>query len=67
MIGINTKAGLVMQALYYFGKNYFDKPSDDDILRKIKTQLRSTDVQNLQAMMPMTPIWMQRVIKRIII
>lgn len=72
MIGINTKAGLVIQALRHFGKNYFSQFADDalggdNILDKIKTQLSPVDIQDLQSLIPMTPTWMQKVIRNLII
>ena len=62
----------MIQALYYFGQNYFDKSAGDttsnyDILRKIKTQLSAIDTRDLQTLMPMTPTWIQKVIKSLII
>lgn len=71
MIGIGTKAGLVVQALYYFGQRYFyqstdDSTSSDNTLKKIKAQLTSRDIQDLKILMPMTLLWMQSLIKRIL-
>lgn len=70
LVGIGTKAGLVVQALYYFGKKYFDKLDGDsagnsiDALSKIKNQLSPSDIRDLQNMIRMTPVWMQSVIKQ---
>ena len=78
LAGIGTKAGLVVQALYYFGKEYFDKIKNDDdmsndnagdyrdILHKIKGQLSPADIRNLKDIMSMTPVWMQGVIRQIV-
>lgn len=71
MIGIGTKAGLVIQALYYFGQCYFDQSANDDVssdatLRRIKAQVTCKDIQDLKTLMPMTPLWIQSVIKQII-
>ncbi len=72
MLGVGTRAGLVVQALYYFGYRYFDQSSNDyitdgDIIGKIKAQLTIQDTRDLKSLTPMTPAWMQSVIKRIII
>jgi hypothetical protein len=71
MIGIGTKAGLVVQALYYFGMDYFGQYANNDqncdnTLRKIKSQLNSKDIHDLKSIMRMSPVWIQSVIKRII-
>jgi hypothetical protein len=77
LVGIGTKAGLVVQALYFFGKGYFDKLKCDDmnndntgdnmdILHKIKGQLSPADIRDLKDIMPITPVWIQGVIRQIV-
>ena len=61
LLGIGTKAGLIIQSLYYFGKLQLN----DDILIKIK-QLIDTDTADLlKDFYPNLPGWIQTVLSKI--
>ena len=61
LLGIGTKAGLIIQSLYYFGKSQLN----DEILNKIK-QLIDTDTAGLlNDFYPDFPGWMQTVFSKI--
>ena len=62
LVGHDTKAGLVMQALYYFGKNHID----DNIITKIRSLLSTTDKADLQQLVKHMPTWMQQIAVKII-
>lgn len=62
LIGIGTKAGLIIQSLYYFGKDKIDST----IISKIKSLLQDNDKDDLIAFMPQTPVWMQNSLKKVI-
>lgn len=63
MLGVGTKAGVIIQALYYFGKDNLDHAS---LLAKVRAVMSSKDKNDLIRLMPMTPLWMQPVLKRIL-
>jgi hypothetical protein len=63
MLGIGTKAGLIIQALYYFRKDRLD---DLSLLAKIRALLRGKDKDDLFSLMPMSPLWMQPILKKIL-
>ncbi len=63
MLGVGTTAGLVIQALYYFGK---DKLDDGFLITRIRSLLNVKDKDTLQVLMPKTPLWMQPTLKRIL-
>jgi hypothetical protein len=61
LLGIGTKAGLIIQSLYYFGKSHLD----DAMLLKIQ-QLLDKDTKNLLTkFFPGLPGWMQTILLRI--
>jgi len=63
MLGAGTRAGLVIQALYYFGKDNLD---GDFLIPKIRALLNDKDKDTLMDLMPKTPLWMQPLLKRIL-
>lgn len=63
MLGAGTKAGLVIQSLYYFGKNNLDETF---LVPKIRALLSDKDKDALMALMPKAPLWMQPLLKRIL-
>jgi hypothetical protein len=63
MLGGNTKAGLIIQALYYFGK---DQINDVSLIARIRALLTANDKDMLIDLMPQAPIWMQKTIKDIV-
>ncbi len=56
LLGIGTKAGLIIQALYNFGKDKIN----DDILKKIKAIMDNEDKENLKSWLSFVPHWMQK-------
>jgi hypothetical protein len=64
MLGAGTKAGLVIQALYYFGKDNLD---ENFLIPRIRSVLNHEDRNSLSTLMPKTPLWMQPTIKRILL
>lgn len=63
MLGIGTKAGLVIQALYYFGK---DGLNDPFLQAKIRGLLSDKDKNTLFDLKPRTPLWMQPILKKLL-
>lgn len=63
LLGAGTKAGLIIQALYYFGKDNLD---DDFLVPKIRALLSDKDKDTLITLLPKTPLWMQPFLKRIL-
>ena len=63
LLGIGTTAGLIIQALYYFGKSRID---DTSLIIRIRSLLRDTDKKSLRTLLPQTPIWMHHTLKKII-
>ncbi|MBP6986440.1 MAG: hypothetical protein KBB83_07645 [Alphaproteobacteria bacterium] len=64
MLGAGTKAGLVIQALYYFGKDNMD---EDFLVPRIRSSLNDKDRHDLITLMPKAPVWMQPILKRILL
>jgi len=62
LVGVGTKAGLIIQALYSFGKDRVN----DETIDKLKNMVDSTDIKNLKTWMDLTPYWMQSVIKEVV-
>ena len=60
--GKGTKAGLVVQALYYFG---VDNVSHD-LIQQIRSLLLPLDQSDLHDLFVFTPHWMQKIIIRIL-
>lgn len=58
LLGINTKAGLILQALYYFGKNGLTRR----IVIKIKSQLENEDKKQLREWLHLMPQWMHDIV-----
>ena len=63
MLGKGTKVGLIIQALYYFGK---DKVDDVSVVKKVRSLLSDKDKNMLLKLTPQTPLWMQPALKRIL-
>jgi predicted transcriptional regulator of viral defense system len=63
MLGAGTKAGLVIQALYYFGKDHLDR---DFLVSRIRSQLKDDDKTDLLSLIARSPLWMQPIIKNIL-
>lgn len=59
LLGIGTKAGLIVQALYACRS----KDIDSITVKKIKELMKQDDVHQLMNWMPLLPGWMQRTIK----
>ena len=57
LLGIGTKAGLIIQALYAFGGKNIDKP----LMSKLKALIDKDDQQKLQEYLAFLPGWMQKV------
>lgn len=55
IVNTNTKAGLVMSALWYLG----EKQSNKKIFEKIKKQLSQDDIQQIRKNLPHMPGWMR--------
>lgn len=60
--GTGTKAGLIIQALYYFG---VDNVSDD-LIYQIRSLLLLSDQSDLHDLFVFAPHWMQKIITRIL-
>lgn len=58
LIGIGTKAGLIIQALYFFGK----LGCGDDIRQQIKSLMTNKDRKDLKVFVTMVPTWMQTIL-----
>ena len=63
MVGADTKSGLIIQALYYFGKDNLD---ESFLVPKVRTLLTDKDKPVLMDLAPKTPLWMQPLLKRIL-
>jgi hypothetical protein len=63
MVGVGTKSGLVIQALYYFGQGKLD---DSTIIARIRALLNDKDKDALRLLMPRTPLWMQPTLRKIL-
>ena len=63
MLGADTKGGLVIQALYYFGKNNLDETF---LVPRIRALLNDKDKETLISLAPKTPLWMQPILKKIL-
>ena len=63
MVGAGTKAGLIIQALYYFGKDNLD---ESFLVPKVRALLNDKDKHVLMDLAPKTPLWMQPLLKRIL-
>jgi hypothetical protein len=63
MLGAGTKAGLIIQALYYFGKDNLDEVF---LVPRIRALLNDKDKDALMTLMPKTPLWMQPILKKIL-
>ncbi len=64
MLGAGTKSGLVIQALYYFGKEDLD---EGFLVPRIRAAIDDKDRNTLLTLMPKTPGWMQPMLKRILL
>jgi hypothetical protein len=60
LIGINTKAGMVVQSLYYFGS----KGITDQIIAKIRVMLDNKDTKLLASWLGLMPGWMQAIVAK---
>jgi len=60
LIGINTKAGMVVQALYCFG----NKGITDQIIAKIRRMLDNKDTKLLASWLGLMPGWMQAIVAK---
>jgi hypothetical protein len=63
MVGAGTKAGLIIQALYYFGK---DNLVESFLVPEVRALLNDKDKHILMDLTPKTPLWMQPLLKRIL-
>ncbi|MBA3814347.1 MAG: hypothetical protein H0X26_07665 [Alphaproteobacteria bacterium] len=63
MLGAGTKAGLIIQALYYFGKDHLD---EGFLVPRIRALLNDKDKGDLISLVPKTPLWMQPILKKIL-
>lgn len=61
LLGVGTKAGLIVQALYSFGA----KSIDQTLINKLKMFIDKDDYQKLQDWLGLMPGWMQKVISRV--
>jgi len=57
LLGIGTKAGLIIQALYAFGVKNIDKL----LITKLKALIDQDDKQSLQEYLAFMPGWMQKI------
>ncbi len=64
MLGAGTKAGIIIQALYYFGKDNLD---ESFLVQRIRDLLNDNDKDTLMTLMPKTPLWMQPILKKILL
>jgi len=62
LLGIGTKVGLVVQALYSFGP----KGIDQSLINKIKMIVDQEDCQKLQGWLSLMPSWMQKAVNMLI-
>lgn len=60
LLGLDIKAGLIIQALYYYGK----KGVTDSIASKIKSVLDERDKKQLKSWLGLMPVWMQDLLVR---
>lgn len=60
LLGIGTKAGLMIQALYYYGR----KGIDPALASKIKDLLDDKDRKHLRRWLDLMPLWMQTILVR---
>lgn len=58
LIGINTKAGMVVQSLYYFGH----KGTTDQLIAKIRKILDNKDTKLLRSWLGFMPGWMKYIV-----
>lgn len=58
MIGANSKAGLALRALRFFGGEGVDDPA----LRRLRTVLEDQDIRHLRSLRPRVGAWMSSVI-----
>ncbi|OYZ36583.1 MAG: hypothetical protein B7Y25_06985 [Alphaproteobacteria bacterium 16-39-46] len=63
MLGVGTKVGIIIQALYYFGQ---DKINDTIFIKKICSLLNDQDKKALLVLIPRAPLWMQYTLKKIV-
>ena len=62
LLGVGTKAGLIVQALYSFGA----KGIDQALINKLKMLIDKDDCQKLQDWLGLMPGWMQKVISMLV-
>ena len=62
LLGIGTRAGLIVQALYSFGV----KGIDQALINKLKMLIDKDDYQKLQNWLSLMPGWMQKVISMLV-
>jgi len=62
LLGIGTKAGLIVQALYSFGARGINQP----LINKLKVLIDKNDCQKLQNWLNLMPGWMQKVVTALI-
>ncbi|WP_085784425.1 DUF6088 family protein [Candidatus Nucleicultrix amoebiphila] len=60
LLGLDIKAGLVIQALYYYG----NKGITDAVASKIKAILDNRDKKQLKSWLGLLPVWMQSILVR---
>lgn len=63
MLGAGTKAGFIIQALYYFGKDRLD---DASMIKRVCALLNNKDKNMLMPLVPRVPLWMQPTLRRIL-
>lgn len=59
LLGINSKAGSIIQAIKFLGK----KNINPDVIKIIKKQITNNDISDLKKHLARIPIWMQTYIK----
>ena len=62
LLGIGSKAGLIIQALYSFGVNGIDQ----SLTNRLKILIDKDDVRKLQDYLGLMPGWMQKVITMLV-
>jgi hypothetical protein len=62
MIGAGTKAGLILHALKYIGKDNVN----DEMIRRVKNQIEPKDLKHLKRQAQFAPAWIAKIMRELI-
>jgi hypothetical protein len=62
MIGAGTKAGLILHALRYIGKDHVD----DELIRHIRNQIEPKDLKQMKKQAHYAPAWIAKIMRELI-